>query len=145
MVSGMIKSWEWTSNDVILHVLPLHHVHGIANVLLTPLACGAVCVMEPKFDAHRVCFLFGYVSVLEAQLAISPLFCIGNQLQRISNHFCHIQINFYFFISWCCSFPYCNVVFPIHICFTFSSTAFKKKINNMVSLYILNYLFFHEY
>ncbi|CAG5125639.1 unnamed protein product [Candidula unifasciata] len=54
MVSGMIKNWEWTSNDAILHILPLHHVHGIANVLLTPLACGAACIMEPKFDAHRV-------------------------------------------------------------------------------------------
>ncbi|XP_005091317.1 malonate--CoA ligase ACSF3, mitochondrial [Aplysia californica] len=54
MTRGMIKSWEWTSRDTILHVLPLHHVHGIVNVLLTPLACGATCVMEPKFDPGQV-------------------------------------------------------------------------------------------
>ena len=54
MIKGMVKSWEWTSQDSVLHVLPLHHVHGIINVLLTPLACGATCVMEPKFDAGKV-------------------------------------------------------------------------------------------
>ncbi|KAK0044450.1 acyl-CoA synthetase family member 3 mitochondrial [Biomphalaria pfeifferi] len=53
-VSGLIKSWGWTSKDTILHILPLNHLHGIANVLLTPLACGATCVIEPKFDAGRV-------------------------------------------------------------------------------------------
>ena len=54
MTGGMVQSWEWTDKDVVLHVLPLHHVHGIVNVLLTPLTCGATCVMEPKFDAARV-------------------------------------------------------------------------------------------
>ncbi|KAL4235157.1 Acyl-CoA synthetase member 3 [Mactra antiquata] len=53
-IKGMITSWGWTKHDVILHVLPLHHVHGIVNVLLTPLYCGATCVMEPKFDAKSV-------------------------------------------------------------------------------------------
>ncbi|KAK6186158.1 hypothetical protein SNE40_008252 [Patella caerulea] len=53
-ITGMIKSWSWTNQDVILHVLPLHHVHGIVNVLMTALHCGAVCVMMPKFDAGKV-------------------------------------------------------------------------------------------
>lgn len=54
MVYSMIHCWGWTSNDVILHVLPLHHVHGIINILYTSLASGATCVMEPKFDAQKV-------------------------------------------------------------------------------------------
>ena len=53
-MSGMIESWAWTDKDVILHVLPLHHVHGIVNVLLTPLAIAATCVMLPKFHAGTV-------------------------------------------------------------------------------------------
>lgn len=52
---GMIEAWRWTSADVILHVLPLHHVHGLVNVLMTPLYCGATCVMMPKYDSHKVC------------------------------------------------------------------------------------------
>lgn len=50
----MITAWGWTERDSILHVLPLHHVHGIINCLMTPLYCGATCVMMPKFDASKV-------------------------------------------------------------------------------------------
>ncbi|GAB1598032.1 acyl-CoA synthetase family member 3, mitochondrial-like [Argonauta hians] len=53
-IEGMIYCWGWTKNDVILHVLPLHHVHGIVNVLMTPFHCGATCVMLTKFDPQMV-------------------------------------------------------------------------------------------
>ena len=50
----MIKTWEWTPDDVILHVLPLHHIHGVVNCLLCPLSIGATIQMLPKFDAEKV-------------------------------------------------------------------------------------------
>src|SRR5207245_1526436 len=40
--------------DWILLVLPLHHVHGIINLLTCALWAGARCEMLPKFDAERV-------------------------------------------------------------------------------------------
>lgn len=39
---------------MILHVLPLHHVHGVINKLLCPLWVGATCVMFPEFNAEMV-------------------------------------------------------------------------------------------
>lgn len=39
---------------MILHVLPLHHVHGVINKLQCPLWVGATCVMFPEFSAHSV-------------------------------------------------------------------------------------------
>lgn len=53
-IQMMISAWDWTSRDVILHVLPLHHVHGVVNVLACPLWSGATCVMLPDFDAEKV-------------------------------------------------------------------------------------------
>ncbi|XP_053401630.1 malonate--CoA ligase ACSF3, mitochondrial-like [Mercenaria mercenaria] len=53
-MQAMISAWGWTSSDVILHVLPLHHVHGIVNVLMTPLYCGAMFFMLPNFDPKEV-------------------------------------------------------------------------------------------
>lgn len=53
-MKGMISAWGWTRDDIILHVLPLHHVHGVVNVLMTSLYCGATCVMQPHFDAQAV-------------------------------------------------------------------------------------------
>jgi malonyl-CoA/methylmalonyl-CoA synthetase len=51
MVEGMASAWRWSSDDRILLVLPLHHVHGIVNVTLCPLWVGAVCEAPGGFDA----------------------------------------------------------------------------------------------
>ena len=53
-VTALITAWEWTADDAILLVLPLHHVHGIVNVLTCALWAGARCEMLAKFDANRV-------------------------------------------------------------------------------------------
>ncbi len=53
-VLSMIQPWGWTEKDHILHVLPLHHVHGIVNVLACPLWAGALCEMMEKFDSKAV-------------------------------------------------------------------------------------------
>ncbi|XP_006152597.1 acyl-CoA synthetase family member 3, mitochondrial isoform X3 [Tupaia chinensis] len=54
MVTGLVREWAWTRNDTILHVLPLHHVHGVLNKLLCPLWVGATCMMLPEFSAQLV-------------------------------------------------------------------------------------------
>lgn len=50
-INAMLRVWEWTDADRVLNVLPLHHLHGILNLLLCPLSAGAVCEMadfEPR-------------------------------------------------------------------------------------------------
>jgi malonyl-CoA/methylmalonyl-CoA synthetase len=51
-IASLVEAWEWTPRDVALLVLPLHHVHGIVNVLGCALAAGASCEMLPQFDAE---------------------------------------------------------------------------------------------
>jgi malonyl-CoA/methylmalonyl-CoA synthetase len=53
-IDAMIDAWAWTEDDRILCTLPLHHVHGIVNVLLTTLWSGAQCEILPAFDAGAV-------------------------------------------------------------------------------------------
>ncbi|WP_414567596.1 acyl-CoA synthetase [Nostoc sp. CCY 9925] len=53
-VTSLVTAWEWTSSDRILHVLPLHHIHGIVNILTCALWAGAECHMLSKFDAQVV-------------------------------------------------------------------------------------------
>ena len=53
-IASLIDAWEWTADDHVLHVLPLHHTHGIVNVLLCALWAGAACEMLPQFDAKAV-------------------------------------------------------------------------------------------
>jgi malonyl-CoA/methylmalonyl-CoA synthetase len=51
-IHSVVTAWEWTSADRALLVLPLHHVHGIINVVCSALWSGATCEMQPRFDAE---------------------------------------------------------------------------------------------
>ncbi|KOS17731.1 Acyl-CoA synthetase family member 3 [Escovopsis weberi] len=35
------QAWDYTPSDHLLHVLPLHHIHGVVNAILTPLFAGS--------------------------------------------------------------------------------------------------------
>jgi malonyl-CoA/methylmalonyl-CoA synthetase len=51
-IASLVTAWEWTAADCALLVLPLHHVHGIINVLGCALAAGASCEILPQFEAE---------------------------------------------------------------------------------------------
>jgi malonyl-CoA/methylmalonyl-CoA synthetase len=53
-VTSLVTAWEWAAEDRVLLTLPLHHVHGIVNVLTCALWSGAACEMLPRFDADAV-------------------------------------------------------------------------------------------
>jgi malonyl-CoA/methylmalonyl-CoA synthetase len=53
-VASLVEAWEWSAHDAILGVLPLHHVHGVVNVLTCALWAGARCELLPRFDADAV-------------------------------------------------------------------------------------------
>ena len=53
-ITSLIKAWEWSPDDRIVLCLPLHHVHGIINVVSCALWSGASCTMLPRFDASAV-------------------------------------------------------------------------------------------
>lgn len=53
-VRTLVQAWEWQTEDRTLNVLPLHHVHGIVNILGCALFAGASCEMLPKFEAKTV-------------------------------------------------------------------------------------------
>ncbi|KAF5217379.1 hypothetical protein ECC02_009756 [Trypanosoma cruzi] len=58
MVRVLCSKWEWSSEDTILHMLPMYHIHGLVNILLCCLASNARCILT-KFDdpvriAHRM-------------------------------------------------------------------------------------------
>jgi malonyl-CoA/methylmalonyl-CoA synthetase len=53
-VEALVEAWGWTPDDRILLHLPLHHVHGIVNVLSCALWSGATCEVMSNFDAIEV-------------------------------------------------------------------------------------------
>ena len=53
-VTTLVEAWQWTAEDRILNVLPLHHVHGIVNAMTCALWAGATCELQAGFDAASV-------------------------------------------------------------------------------------------
>ncbi|KAL3469621.1 hypothetical protein BJX99DRAFT_240949 [Aspergillus californicus] len=50
----LIQAWQYTLSDHLIHVLPLHHIHGIINGLTATLLSGATVEMHPKFDPATI-------------------------------------------------------------------------------------------
>ena len=51
---SLLTAWHYQPSDHLLHVLPLHHIHGTVNALLTPLLVGSTVEFMYPFDAKAV-------------------------------------------------------------------------------------------
>jgi malonyl-CoA/methylmalonyl-CoA synthetase len=54
MAASLHEAWGWTDRDVLLHALPLFHVHGLFVALQGALYAGARAVLLPSFEPERV-------------------------------------------------------------------------------------------
>lgn len=57
-ITDLTTSWQWQKDDHILNVLPLHHVHGIVNMLCCALWSGGCCQFLPSFSEDAVFDVF---------------------------------------------------------------------------------------
>lgn len=53
-VEGLNSLWNWSSNDRLLHVLPIFHVHGLVVAQFGALYAGAKSVWMHRFQAEKV-------------------------------------------------------------------------------------------
>jgi malonyl-CoA/methylmalonyl-CoA synthetase len=49
--AALVEAWRFTSRDIVLHTLPLFHIHGLFVAINTVLASGSGLLLLPKFDA----------------------------------------------------------------------------------------------
>ncbi|GAC1329264.1 MAG: malonyl-CoA synthase [Steroidobacteraceae bacterium] len=52
--AALVQAWHFTERDVLLHVLPLNHVHGLCAAVNTVLAAGSGLLLLANFDAASV-------------------------------------------------------------------------------------------
>ena len=53
-ITTLIDAWAWTEDDVIPLFLPVHHIHGIINILCCGLWAGARVHLFAKFDIPQI-------------------------------------------------------------------------------------------
>jgi malonyl-CoA/methylmalonyl-CoA synthetase len=64
--NAQVLTWEWrfTSDDVLLHALPIFHTHGLFVATHVMLACGGRMIFMPKFDPEALLSSLAEASVL---------------------------------------------------------------------------------
>lgn len=53
-IESLVQAWDWQSTDRIPLFLPLHHIHGIINVVSCALYCGALIEPFDGFEPQAV-------------------------------------------------------------------------------------------
>jgi malonyl-CoA/methylmalonyl-CoA synthetase len=71
---SLVQAWEYTSSDHILHVLPLHHVHGVINALNCMLYAGGKVTFLQKFDPNEVWKRFVELDDLNVFTAVPTIY-----------------------------------------------------------------------
>ncbi len=56
--------WHWSSDDVLIHILPIYHVHGLFVALHGALLAGATMLFHRGFDPAQIIVDFSRASVL---------------------------------------------------------------------------------
>ena len=84
-VTCLYTAWGWTSRDVILHCLPLHHTHGIVNALLGAFFAGARYRYFYRYSIfcvwHNVFVKIPYLWKLQ-YLEIKKIYCIKEYFEN---------------------------------------------------------------
>ncbi len=79
-IDALDEAWGWRADDVLLHVLPLFHIHGLIVALHGALNAGATTLLLPKFEARqalelldvRNCTVFMAVPTIHRRLLAAP-------------------------------------------------------------------------
>ncbi|KAJ5698089.1 AMP-dependent synthetase/ligase [Penicillium macrosclerotiorum] len=51
---SLIEAWKYSPQDRLLHLLPLHHIHGVVNAIITPLFAGSSIEFLYPFNPEQV-------------------------------------------------------------------------------------------
>ncbi|MCQ3935656.1 MAG: hypothetical protein DPW18_01285 [Chloroflexi bacterium] len=79
-LQSLHEAWGWTPDDVLLHVLPIFHVHGLFVALHGALHAGATTLLMREFNAQKTlellssgrCTVFMAVPTIHTRLLTTP-------------------------------------------------------------------------
>ncbi|CAI7611698.1 unnamed protein product [Penicillium bialowiezense] len=52
--SSLLEAWKYSPSDRLLHLLPLHHIHGVVNAIVAPIVAGSSIEFMYPFNPEQV-------------------------------------------------------------------------------------------
>ncbi len=77
-LDALAGAWGWTHDDVLVHALPLFHVHGLLLGVLGSLRTGGTLRLLPRFTPEGVC------AAMESEGTL--LFAVPTMYHRLAEH-----------------------------------------------------------
>jgi malonyl-CoA/methylmalonyl-CoA synthetase len=77
-VDALADAWGWTADDVVVHALPLFHVHGLVLGVLGSLRVGGTLELLPRFTPEGLCAAVGRGRTM--------LFGVPTMYHRLAEH-----------------------------------------------------------
>ncbi len=59
----LLEAWQWQGGDVMLHALPIFHIHGLFVATHLPVLNGSPIILLPAFDPDHVADLLPHATV----------------------------------------------------------------------------------
>jgi malonyl-CoA/methylmalonyl-CoA synthetase len=75
-LAALREAWAWTRDDVLVHALPLFHVHGLVLGVLGALAAGSPLILVPRFRPEALARAFAQGATI--------LFAVPTMYQRLA-------------------------------------------------------------
>lgn len=60
---SLIDAWQWQTDDVMLHALPVFHIHGLFVATHLPVLSGSPIIFLPAFNPSDICRLLPHATV----------------------------------------------------------------------------------
>ncbi|BAE66196.1 unnamed protein product [Aspergillus oryzae RIB40] len=87
--ASLLEAWKYSPEDRLLHLLPLHHIHGTVNAIVTPILAGSsiefmfpfntdavwkrlAAPFSPTFSASKITFLTAVPTIYNRLLSSFP-------------------------------------------------------------------------
>ena len=51
---ALVELWRFSADDVLIHALPIFHIHGLFVAINVALLAGATMIFLPRFDADAI-------------------------------------------------------------------------------------------
>jgi malonyl-CoA/methylmalonyl-CoA synthetase len=77
-LDALAAAWGWTEGDVLVHALPLFHVHGLVLGVIGALRAGSTLRLLPRFTPEGVCAAMGREGTM--------LFAVPTMYHRLAEH-----------------------------------------------------------
>jgi malonyl-CoA/methylmalonyl-CoA synthetase len=77
-LDGLANAWGWTADDVLVHALPLFHVHGLVLGAFGPLRVGGGLVLLQRFAPEAICAAF--------EAGATLMFGVPTMYHRLAEH-----------------------------------------------------------